>query len=213
MITIASFDNQVDAHIAIGRLQAEGIDAELADAHLVQTDWLYGAALGGIKVQVPAGQAAWARDILAEDHSLHLADDAEEGRQENDPPQGADDTEAGSPADFARPAEMDRWAPMVHFAAFAGAIVPFGHLAGPLLVWLWRRRLSPQVDAQGKEAVNFQVSVTLYALAITVLAGPEIAVGLLVALFALDMVAILVAVSRVRRGQAFRYPLTLRILL
>jgi len=213
MITIASFDNQVDAHIAIGRLQAEGIDAELADAHLVQTDWLYGAALGGIKVQVPAAQAAWARDILAEDHSAGLADDGEDRPTDSGEAEAGESPEPGSGAGFARPAEMDRWAPMVHFAAFAGAIVPFGHLAGPLLVWLWRRHLSPQVDAQGKEAVNFQISVTLYALAIPVLAGPEVAVGLLVTLFALDMVAILVAVSRVRRGQAFRYPLTLRILL
>jgi len=206
MITIATFDNQVEAHIAVGRLNAEGIDAELADAHLVQTDWLYGAALGGIKVQVPEGQAAWARDILAQDHSAGLTEAALEAEPEEAFPEEA----APEPAN---PAHVDRWAPMVHFAAFAGAIVPFGHLAGPLLVWLWRRRMSPQVDAQGKEAVNFQASVTLYALAITVLIEPGLSVGLIAALFALDMVAILVAVSRIRRGQAFRYPLTLRILL
>ncbi|HKL76775.1 MAG TPA: DUF4870 domain-containing protein [Gammaproteobacteria bacterium] len=206
MITIATYDNQVEAHIAVGRLNAEGIDAELADAHLVQTDWLYGAALGGIKVQVPEGQAAWARDVLAEDHSAGLAEAAMEAEPEEAP---AEETMP----EPASPANVDRWAPMVHFAAFAGAIVPFGHLAGPLLVWLWRRRLSPQVDAQGKAAVNFQISITLYALAVTVIVQGEAATALLIALFGLDMVAILVAVARVRRGQAFRYPLSLRILL
>ena len=206
MITIATYDNQVEAHIAVGRLNAEGIDAELADAHLVQTDWLYGAALGGIKVQVPEGQAAWARDVLDEDHSAGLAEAAMEAEPEEAP---AEETMP----EPASPANVDRWAPMVHFAAFAGAIVPFGHLAGPLLVWLWRRRLSPQVDAQGKAAVNFQISITLYALAVTVIVQGEAATALLIALFGLDMVAILVAVARVRRGQAFRYPLSLRILL
>ena len=51
-ITIATFDTMPDAHIALGRLQAAGIDGWLADENLVQTDWLYSIAVGGIKLQV-----------------------------------------------------------------------------------------------------------------------------------------------------------------
>ena len=50
--TVATFDTMPDAHIALGRLEAAGIDCWLADENLVQTDWLYSIAVGGIKLQV-----------------------------------------------------------------------------------------------------------------------------------------------------------------
>jgi hypothetical protein len=59
----------VDAHIALGRLQAEGIRATLADENLVQTDWLYSIAVGGIKLQVADADAGRARLVLATDYS------------------------------------------------------------------------------------------------------------------------------------------------
>lgn len=72
MITIATFDTMPDAHIALGRLHAEGIDAHLADEHLVQTDWLYAIAVGGIKLQVEEKDVARATEILKTDYSDNL---------------------------------------------------------------------------------------------------------------------------------------------
>lgn len=68
-ITIATFDTIIDAHIAMGRLHAEGIDCALMDEHLVQTDMLYSPALGGIKLQVAPGDTGRARHVLAQDYS------------------------------------------------------------------------------------------------------------------------------------------------
>ncbi len=61
-----------DAHIALGRLLAEGIEARLADEHLVQTDWLYSIAVGGIKLQVAEVDAERAQRILARDDSQDI---------------------------------------------------------------------------------------------------------------------------------------------
>lgn len=72
MITIATYDTMPDAHIALGRLRAEGIEAHLADEHLVQTDWLYAIAVGGIKLQVAASDVDRARTVLATDYSADL---------------------------------------------------------------------------------------------------------------------------------------------
>jgi hypothetical protein len=69
MITIATFDTIIDAHIAMGRLKAEGIPCSLMDEHLVQTDMLYSPALGGIKLQVDQSHVDQARYILAQDYS------------------------------------------------------------------------------------------------------------------------------------------------
>ena len=70
MVTITSFDFLPQAEIARGRLLAEGIRCELADQHLVQTDWLYSIAVGGIKLQVAATDAERAVAILDHDFSM-----------------------------------------------------------------------------------------------------------------------------------------------
>lgn len=72
-VTLRAFDFLPDAQIALGRLEAEGIDAWLLDAHFVQMDWLYAIALGGIKLQVHSTQADAAREVLATDYSSALA--------------------------------------------------------------------------------------------------------------------------------------------
>lgn len=72
LVTVASFDFLPQAEIARGRLLAEGIECRLADEHLVQTDWLYSIAVGGIKLQVPARDAERALAILDRDDSAEL---------------------------------------------------------------------------------------------------------------------------------------------
>jgi len=71
---LARYDGMPDAHIAMGRLAAEGIDSWLADEHLVQTDWLYSIAVGGIKLHVAEEDAEHAVKILATDYSEDIDD-------------------------------------------------------------------------------------------------------------------------------------------
>ena len=202
MITVATFDNQADAHIAKGRLEAEGLSPVLGDNHLVQTDWLYSAALGGIKLQVPEAEAERARVLLTQDrsHELEGLDDWVEA-----PPDGADTAPPAYPVAY-------RWAVLAHAAALAGAIVPFGHLLGPTAVWLWRRSGSPAVDRAGRAAVSFQLSVTLYAALLVAVLPTGAERAALVVLFSFDLILVLVAAAHARRGEDFRYPLSLRLL-
>jgi hypothetical protein len=74
MVTVATFDFLPNAEIAKGRLLAEGIRCRLADQHLVQTDWLYSIAVGGIKLQVDASDVDQAQTILEQDFSADLDD-------------------------------------------------------------------------------------------------------------------------------------------
>ncbi|MDE2091104.1 MAG: hypothetical protein KGJ08_04290 [Gammaproteobacteria bacterium] len=80
-VTVATFDKTTDAHIAIGRLAVEGIRAQLFDDNMVQMDWLYAIALGGIKLRVARSDEILARTILATDYS-HDLDDMDVGKQE-----------------------------------------------------------------------------------------------------------------------------------
>ena len=74
-VIIARYDSMPEAHIAMGRLEVEGIESWLADEHLVQTDWLYSIAVGGIKLQVRPEVAQRALEILNTDYSAELEDE------------------------------------------------------------------------------------------------------------------------------------------
>jgi hypothetical protein len=52
LVTVATFDQVVQAQMAADALRAGGIDAVVTDAEVVSMDWLLGQAVGGIKVQV-----------------------------------------------------------------------------------------------------------------------------------------------------------------
>jgi hypothetical protein len=82
LVTVATYDQSLDAHIALGRLAAEGIQATLFDDQMVQMDWLYSIALGGIKLRVSRSDAKAAQRVLETDYSRDL-DDVDLGKPEN----------------------------------------------------------------------------------------------------------------------------------
>jgi len=118
----------------------------------------------------------------------------------------------------ATPGEADpsvprNWAAACHLAALCGyASVPLGFFLGPLIVWAVRRDRYPLVDDQGKEAVNFQLSVLLYTLACIPLICVCVGIVLLVLLAVLQFVLIIVAAVRASSGERYRYPFTIRFL-
>lgn len=71
MKTVATYYSALEANIAKGRLEAEGIDSHLADQHVVQVG--YAIAPGGIRLQVAPGDLLRARGVLGQDYSEILA--------------------------------------------------------------------------------------------------------------------------------------------
>lgn len=64
-LTVARFSDAVEAQLLQGRLQADGIEAFLADRNHVQADPLIALALGGVRVQVKARDVDAARVVIA----------------------------------------------------------------------------------------------------------------------------------------------------
>jgi uncharacterized Tic20 family protein len=115
--------------------------------------------------------------------------------------------------DQVTPSEDRTWATLCHLTALALLVgIPFGNIIGPLVVWLLKRHESAAVDAHGKEAVNFQISMTIY----TLLAGLScfLCVGfvLLPAALIANLVLIVVASIKASNGELFRYPLSIRLI-
>jgi DNA-directed RNA polymerase subunit M/transcription elongation factor TFIIS len=63
-VTVASFSQPVEAHLARTKLESEGIPCVVGDENLVRVDWFLSNAVGGVKVMVPRAEAEHARDVL-----------------------------------------------------------------------------------------------------------------------------------------------------
>lgn len=63
-ITIASFTGPLEAHIAKGRLETEGVPAFIAHEHHIWAAWFLSNALGGVKIQVLATDHDKAKQIM-----------------------------------------------------------------------------------------------------------------------------------------------------
>jgi len=70
----------------------------------------------------------------------------------------------------------------------------------------------PFVDEQGKESLNFQISVTIYSIPLFVLIFVLIGIPLLILLLAADVILVIVAAVKASNGESFRYPLTIRLI-
>lgn len=104
----------------------------------------------------------------------------------------------------------ETWALFCHLSAFAGLIgVGFGHIVGPLVVWLIGRDVSSFVDDQGKESLNFQLSITLYVLLAAI---SVIGLVLVPVLIVANIVLVIIASVRASNGELYRYPWTIRFL-
>jgi uncharacterized protein len=77
--------------------------------------------------------------------------------------------QSGTPAellDALRESNARNWALFCHLSAFLSFVVPFGHIIGPVAVWLTKRAESPFIDWHGREAVNFQITSTIVSFVI-----------------------------------------------
>jgi uncharacterized protein len=104
------------------------------------------------------------------------------------------------------------WGMLAHLAALAGVVMPlFGCVLGPLVVWLGRRDQSAFVEAQAKEALNFNISVFLAAIVCSLLMLVFVGFILGAALFIAWLVMTLIAAIKASEGIAYRYPFSLRL--
>jgi len=101
------------------------------------------------------------------------------------------------------------WSMLCHLSAFAGFFFPFGGIIGPLICWLSRRDESEWINVNGRNAMNFQLSILLYMVLAVPLIFIIVGIPILVALGILKVVCIIIASIKAPKGELFRYPLSI----
>ncbi len=105
------------------------------------------------------------------------------------------------------------WCILAHATALVGFLVPVaGHIVGPLIIWLAKRQDSPEIDAHGKESMNFQISMLIWNCVAAILIIVLIGIPLLILLHILNIIFVIVASIQASEGKLYRYPLAIRLI-
>lgn len=104
------------------------------------------------------------------------------------------------------------WAMLCHFSSMLVYLFPYGHIIVLLILWLIKRDTSPFIDDQGKEALNYNLSIMIYATIALMFSFFIVGIPFLVGLFIFDFIIIIVAGVRASNGEYYRYPITIRFI-
>lgn len=131
------------------------------------------------------------------------------------PPPPPPGSPSGSPSQ-----EERQWALFAHLSALLGALITggIGLFVGPLVIWLIKKETMPFVDDQGKEALNFNITMAIVGVALVVLTVITFGIGMLLtipvglAATVAWLVFTIIAAIKASEGVSYRYPLTLRLI-
>ena len=63
-------------------------------------------------------------------------------------------------------------ATLLHLSALTQYLIPFGNFIFPIIIWSSAKDTSPFIDRQGRQAINFHLSFTLYSIVLACIAIP-----------------------------------------
>lgn len=159
-----------------------------------------------VNAEKPEGQSPVAEKVSAEKPESQATVEQEVCNEKA----GTVNTSPGS-KEINKDARM--WAMICHLSGLAGIILPAsGNIVAPLIIWQIKKDNNPFIDEQGKEAVNFQISMSIYLLASIILSCICIGVPLIIATIIVFFVFMLIAAVKANNGFHYRYPLTIRFI-
>jgi len=121
---------------------------------------------------------------------------------------GAEGSESAQEAPAAEEVSKDArtWAMLCHLLGL------FTCFVAPLIIWLIKKDEDSFIDNQGKEALNFQITVAIASVVSGFLTVVCIGAFLLVAVWIADLVFCIIASAKASSGQAYRYPVAIRFI-
>ena len=108
--------------------------------------------------------------------------------------------------------DANMWAMFCHLGGLIGLAIPPLNIIVPLILWLKYRDQFTCVNDQGMEALNFQISITIYTIVSAVLILVVIGLLMLMCLGLFVLIVCIIATIQSSRGVSFRYPLTIRLI-
>lgn len=109
--------------------------------------------------------------------------------------------------------EARQWAMVCHLIALVGLLGNgIGFVLGPLIVWLLKKEDHPFIDEQGKESLNFQITMFIVLLIGAILALVFIGFVLLFIVGIVMTVFPIIGAIKANEGVHYRYPISIRFI-
>ncbi|MEX1994770.1 MAG: DUF4870 domain-containing protein [Steroidobacteraceae bacterium] len=120
-------------------------------------------------------------------------------------------------------ADERQWAMFAHLSALLGGLLTsgwagsVGFFIGPLVIWLMKKDTMPFVDDQGKEALNFAITVSIACVALMIMTIMTLGIGALltIPLFMVigigSLIFVIMAAIKANEGVRYRYPVSIRL--
>lgn len=101
------------------------------------------------------------------------------------------------------------WAMLCHLSALSGFFFPFGAILGPIICWMSKKDESVWVYINGRNSLNFQLSMLLYMVLAIPLIFIIIGIPIVAFLGVLKLICTIIASIRASKGESFKYPLVI----
>jgi uncharacterized Tic20 family protein len=105
------------------------------------------------------------------------------------------------------------WPMLCHLGGLATYIgIPLGNIIAPLIIWLLKKDTNSQVNEAGREALNFNISFTIYGLIAGLLCYILVGFVVLPVFLIVHIILVVQATLKANKGESVRYPFTLRFI-
>jgi len=119
--------------------------------------------------------------------------------------------------------EDDRlYAAAMHLSLLAHLVISFFAVLIPIIMWQVRKNQARFINDHGRECVNFQITLLIYAVLLPLIAfvlgvltcgvGFVLVPIALAIPYVLGFIGMIMAALAAKRGELFRYPMTIRML-
>ncbi len=100
----------------------------------------------------------------------------------------------------------------LHLSQFASLVVPLLGLILPIVMWASFKDKNEFINQNGRNAINWIISSTIYLIISIVLVFFIIGIPMLILLLVLDIVFIIMAAVKASNGINWQYPMSIRFL-
>jgi uncharacterized Tic20 family protein len=134
------------------------------------------------------------------------------------PPSGSSTPPPGTPLDYGKPTGVPAYTgpepdkDSKTMAMLCHLLAIFTGFLGPLIIWLLKKDTSPFVDDQGKEALNFWISLSVILVICSVTAFLCVPAIIALVAWVLGLVFAIQGAMKANQGIAYRYPFNIRFI-
>jgi hypothetical protein len=105
-----------------------------------------------------------------------------------------------------------QWGMFTHLSALATFVIPFGHIVGPLIIYLIKKDEFEFVKDQGKEVLNFQITWSLIFIISAIMIFVGIGILMLIGFGIAWLILVIIGTTKANEGVYYRYPLSIKFI-